>query len=79
MNKQSYYHTILPTKSITKVRFSIAGDEDNENDSYVAVEQFEMFKNNIPYPGGIYDPAMGTTDYTYFCNTCKNDKEANTF
>lgn len=66
---------LMSTKPITKVRFSISGDVDNEKDSYVAIEHFDMFKNNIPYPGGIYDAGLGTTDYSYRCNTCRNDKE----
>lgn len=66
---------LLFTKPITKVRFSLLGDEDNEFDSYVSVEHFDMFKNNLPYDGGVYDAGLGTTDYSYKCNTCRNDKE----
>jgi DNA-directed RNA polymerase II subunit RPB1 len=68
--------SLLPTRGMTKVRFSISGDADNELDSYAAIDSYDMFKNNVPYPGGIYDPKLGTTDYTYKCDTCRNDKES---
>lgn len=66
----------MSNKSIVKVRFSLAGDEDNEKDSYVSIDSVDMFKNNKPYPGGIYDDGLGTTDYSYACSTCRNDKDA---
>lgn len=68
--------SLISTSSIAKVRFSITGDQDNEKDSYVVIDSYDMFKNNLPYPGGIYDPKLGTTDYTYKCETCRNDKES---
>lgn len=68
--------SLLSTRGLTKVRFSISGSEDNEKASYAAIDSYDMFKNNVPYPGGIYDPKLGTTDYTYKCETCRNDKEA---
>lgn len=68
--------SLVPTRGLTKVRFSVTGDLDNEQASYVAIDSYDMFKNNVPYAGGIYDPKLGTTDYTYKCDTCRNDKEA---
>lgn len=67
---------LLSTKPLTKVRFSITGDADNELDSNVAITNFDMFKNALPFPGGVYDSGLGTTDYSYKCNTCRNEKEA---
>ncbi len=30
---------------------------------------------NLPYPGGVYDAHLGTTDHSYRCQTCYNNKK----
>jgi len=59
---------------ISKVRFSLAGSESVKNDSHVNVKSYDLFRDNLPYPGGVCDAHMGTTDHAYRCQTCYNNK-----
>jgi len=65
----------LSTSRINKVRFSVLGSEDNEKSSNVPVVSHDLFRANMPYPGGVYDGHMGTTDHSYKCQTCYNNKK----
>lgn len=60
---------------ICKVRFSHLGSEDNAKQSVVNITSQELFRGNVPYPGGIYDASLGTTDYNYSCSCCLNNKK----
>lgn len=66
---------LVYSSSITKVRFGVSGTEDIVQDSFVNITSHDLFKNNLPYPGGVYDSHLGTTDHTYNCSTCYNDKK----
>ncbi len=61
---------------ITKVRFSLSGTDTVRKDSYVPITSYDLFRNNTPYPGGVYDAHLGTTDHSYRCQTCYNTKRA---
>lgn len=59
---------------ITKVKFSLTGSESVRKDSYAQISSHDLFRNNLPYPGGVYDAHTGTTDHSYRCQTCYNNK-----
>src|SRR6202000_1731886 len=61
---------------ISKVRFSLAGTETIKKDSYVNITSYDLIRNNVPYPGGVYDAHTGTIDHSYKCQTCYNSKKA---
>lgn len=60
---------------INKVRFNVIGTEDIVKSSNVPVVSHDLFRGNMPYPGGVYDGHLGTTDHTYKCQTCHNNKK----
>jgi len=66
---------ILSTTEIKSVNFSILGTEDILNLSSVSISSIELLKNSQPYPGGLCDLHLGTTDHSYLCKTCLNEKE----
>lgn len=57
------------------MRFSLAGSETNLKDSYVPITSYDLFRNGLPYPGGVYDAHLGSTDHSYKCQTCYNNKK----
>ncbi len=65
---------LLYSGKIAKVKFSVAGSDDIKNSSHVLVKSHDLFRNNVPYPGGVYDAHLGTTDHAYPCQTCFNSK-----
>jgi DNA-directed RNA polymerase II subunit RPB1 len=66
----------LYNSNITKIGFSLTGDESILQDSYVPIRSFDLFSNNKPYENGVYDAHLGTTDHSYKCQTCHNDKKS---
>lgn len=69
MTSQLLYHG-----SISGVRFRLNSSESIRDDSFVQVKTHDLFRGNIPYPNGIVDAHMGTTDNAYCCQTCHNTK-----
>lgn len=61
--------------SIRRVRFRLAGDRDILLSSSAPITSGELFRNNVPVEGGIYDARLGTTDHSYSCQTCSNSKK----
>ncbi len=59
---------------ISKVRFSLSGNAAVESDSVVPIVTHDLFRDNKPYPGGVYDAHLGTTDHSYRCQSCFNSK-----
>jgi DNA-directed RNA polymerase subunit A' len=66
---------MLSTSKIVNVRFNIIGDEDIKKESSVPITNTELFNNNEPYTGGVYDLHLGTTDNGHKCTTCKQKKD----
>jgi DNA-directed RNA polymerase II subunit RPB1 len=70
----------MKTKNFTYVsklnnlKFYVIGNEETKIDSNVIVNNKELFKNDIPVAGGVYDAHMGTTDHAWLCETCGNNK-----
>jgi DNA-directed RNA polymerase II subunit RPB1 len=67
--------TRIYTGNIAKVKFGIYGDKDIIDASYITVQNHEIMNGRETYPEGIYDPHLGTTDYSYNCETCLNNKD----
>ena len=63
-----------PFSRISNLCFSVDGVNEIITESYVDVRNKEIMKGNLPMPDGIYDPHMGTTDYSWDCLTCGNKK-----
>lgn len=66
----------IPMSELTGVQFYVLDENDNSIDACVEVTNKELFRNNIPFPNGVYDNRLGTTDNAYVCHTCfltKND------
>lgn len=65
---------ILYTGAIAAVKFTVTGADTVREDSNVTVTSHEMFRGGEPYPFGVYDAHLGTTD-TYRCLTCYHSKK----
>ena len=65
----------LYTSEIDKIRFHIISKEEILESSYVNVTSYDLFRDNLPKPKGVYDGHLGTTDHNYRCETCLNNKK----
>lgn len=65
---------LLSHGSISGVRFQLASSESIKNESFVQIKTHDLFRGNVPYPGGVCDAHTGTTDHSYRCQTCHNTK-----
>ena len=61
-------------ETIETVQFYLLGNEENLEDSYVEVNNKDLFRHSMPIPNGIYDAHMGTTDHSWRCQSCFNTK-----
>ena len=64
----------IPTSELNKIKFYILDEEENDVESVVEIKNKELFRNNKAFNQGIYDSKLGTTDHSYICHTCFNDK-----
>lgn len=65
----------LPQDEIAEVQYYILGSDEIRLESSVDVVNKELFRNEKPCSGGIYDAHMGTTDYGWLCETCGATKQ----
>ena len=65
---------LLYTGSIQSVKFIVTGTDAVREDTNVSITSHEMFSSGEPYPYGVYDARLGTTD-SYKCLTCRNSKK----
>ncbi len=62
--------------AIAMIGFGLAGDDEIGRASYKSITSYELFgPDEQPVAGGVYDKSLGTTDYSYSCQTCKQDKK----
>lgn len=59
---------------LNNLKFYVIGNDETKIDSNVIVTNKELFKNDIPIANGVYDSHMGTTDHSWLCSTCGNNK-----
>lgn len=60
--------------SFGSVGFYILGDEDVRRESCVTTNSKALFSEGVPVANGLYDPHLGTTELSYNCQTCWNNK-----
>jgi DNA-directed RNA polymerase II subunit RPB1 len=68
------HKSLLYNSRITRVKFSIIGDETILKDSCSNVVSYDLFHDEVPIDGGLYNLHMGTTSYKHKCKTCFNKK-----
>ncbi len=66
---QLLYHS-----HIAGVSFQLNSSQSIKDNSFVQVKSHDLFYGNTPYPGGVVDAHMGTTDNAYMCMTCHSSK-----
>lgn len=59
---------------ISAVHFYILSQDEIDKLGNVTINNSEIMKLDKPAIGGLYDPHMGTTDSSYNCQTCQNNK-----
>jgi DNA-directed RNA polymerase beta' subunit len=65
----------VPVSELSNITLYVLGGADNVKDSFVDVKFQDASKHNMPYPNGVYDLHMGTTDLEYSCSTCQHTKK----
>lgn len=59
---------------IADLCFYVLGNDENLQESNISVTNKEVMKGDKPMLEGVYDPHLGTTDYSWLCQTCGNRK-----
>jgi DNA-directed RNA polymerase beta' subunit len=65
----------IPVSELSNLTLYVLGSQDNAKDSFVDVKFQDASKHNMPYPNGVYDLHMGTTDLEFQCSTCSHTKK----
>lgn len=65
----------LYTSKIDRARFQFNGTKDIIDNSNASVISYELFRGGETQNGGLYDAHLGTTDHSYKCRTCFNNKK----
>lgn len=60
----------ISNSAIKAVHFYVRSDEETKRQAAAEISNKRTFLNGIPEPGGIYDPALGTTDTLWNCTYC---------
>jgi DNA-directed RNA polymerase II subunit RPB1 len=64
----------VSTSYIDHVVFYPLGSEEIKKRSNVMITNKDTFKGDLPIEHGVYDSRLGTTDYSFRCGTCFNQK-----
>jgi DNA-directed RNA polymerase subunit A' len=64
----------MSKSTIAGIQFILRDAKQIEDHSTVAITSYDMYTNNLPTPGGVFDPRLGTTLRTLQCPICKNNK-----
>lgn len=73
MNTRYQSTDAIPFEEVKGIQFSIPSADDIRKQSVVHVTSTDLYDKNVPRSGGLYDLAMGTTDKSMLCQTCKSD------
>jgi DNA-directed RNA polymerase II subunit RPB1 len=65
----------IPYSELDGSELYILGSADAQRDSFVNVVTQDLMRGGHPIDGGIYDAHMGTTDHSWDCKTCHQDKK----
>jgi DNA-directed RNA polymerase II subunit RPB1 len=74
LDNKKYVSDFSYGSSIHTLCFYTLGSEENAKDSNIIVTNKELFKADLPISEGVYDAHMGTTDHSWLCETCGNNK-----
>lgn len=74
MNDKNAPKNITYYSKVSTLAFYVKGSDEVLLDSNVHVTNKEIMKSDMPVPNGLYDPRMGTTDFSWNCHTCGNCK-----
>ena len=55
--------SFIPLNEISKIQFYVSGNKNNKIESSIEIRNKELFRNGMPYPQGVYDNHLGTTDH----------------
>lgn len=66
---------MISSGQIAGIQFYCLGDDENEIDGTVSINNKDLFSHGVPVDGGGYDAHMGTTDHSYKCLSCHENKE----
>ena len=72
INNNTYHMTTR--SSGHAVSFYIAGDVDINRDAHGTTTNKALFADGVPVKGGLYDPAYGTTELVWDCQSCMKTK-----
>lgn len=76
MNKKINNNSILfPTSEIESIDFYINGDRDIVEKYPRLINRIGLYQGDAPVNGGPVSLTLGTTDYSYPCDTCKLKKK----
>jgi DNA-directed RNA polymerase II subunit RPB1 len=64
----------MSKSTIAGVQFVLRDAQQIKDHSVVDITNYDMYTNNIPTQGGVFDPRMGTTLRELKCPVCKNSK-----
>jgi DNA-directed RNA polymerase II subunit RPB1 len=64
----------IPETIIVGIKFYVLGPDDILRLSNIEIKNSILFQNDKPYPYGIHDEHLGTTDNSWDCKTCGNEK-----
>lgn len=67
--------TFVPRGRIVGVHFHASGTEEIERESVMPIKSYDLYRQNLPLVGGLYDDHLGTTSHEYPCRTCWNNKK----
>jgi DNA-directed RNA polymerase II subunit RPB1 len=65
----------IPYAEVESVQMFTLGNEEIQRESYADIHYQDLFRGGEPFPGGLYDLHMGTTDHDFKCSTCQHGKK----
>jgi DNA-directed RNA polymerase II subunit RPB1 len=66
---------VIPYSELDGLDLYVMGSEEARRDSFVNVVSQDLMRTGQPIDGGIYDAHMGTTDHSWDCKSCHQDKK----
>lgn len=74
MNDKNAPKGVTYYSKVYDIAFYVKSSDEILHESNVNITNKEIMKSDIPAQDGLYDPRMGTTDFSWECHTCLNRK-----
>jgi len=74
MNDKNAPKGVTYYSKVYDLAFYVKSSDEILHESNVNITNKEIMKSDIPAQDGLYDPRMGTTDFSWECHTCLNRK-----